>query len=196
LADVFAFIGAASTHHAAFMAPQAAQLLQALVAKFDNYAEDRYKKCAVSQNSLWAAGKLLVSFANMRLPLVHDTSLWAVVMQHLLRMISKYAVQSQTDRAASLILVNAITAVYRLALVHPDAVCLALAQFPECGNVLAILSVAPQNPKLFPVATTPAAAAADDHDLAVCGRGCVALLSKAVANPDALPSFRSVILLV
>ncbi len=178
------------------MAPQAAQLLQALVAKFDNYAEDRYKKCAVSQNSLWAAGKLLVSFANMRLPLVHDTSLWAVVMQHLLRMISKYAVQSQTDRAASLILVNAITAVYRLALVHPDAVCLALAQFPECGNVLAILSVAPQNPKLFPVATTPAAAAADDHDLAVCGRGCVALLSKAVANPDALPSFRSVILLV
>jgi hypothetical protein len=192
-ADIFALIGTASRHHASFMAPQAQQLLQALISKFDDYATDRYKKGAVSQNSLWAAGKLLAAFANMQLPLVGDASVWTTMLQYLLSMISKYAAQGQRDRTASLILVNAITAVYRIAIVNADAVCFSLAQSSACDQILSILSLAPLNPKLFPLATTAAAAAADDHDLSVCGRGCVVLLSKAAENPGALPSLRSVV---
>ncbi len=114
------------------------------------------------------------------------------MLQHLFGIISKYAARGQRDRPASLILVNAVTAVYRVAIVHPEAVCTSLARCAECGHILAILSVSPLNPNLFPPTTTVAAAAADDHDLAVCGRGCVSLLSKAAANLDALPLLRTV----
>lgn len=191
-ADVFAFIGTASTHHAVFMAPQAPQILQALVLKFDDYVSGRHRKGDVSQNSIWAAGKLLVAFARIQLPITADAGVWTATLQHLFASILRYSAVSQTDRASSLILTNAVTAVYRIAVINPDAVCSCLAQSQECGRLLTIMSSAPLNPRLFPVATTPAAAAADDHDLSVCGRGCVQLLSRASAAPVAMPAMQTV----
>jgi hypothetical protein len=189
---VFAFIGTASTHHAMMMVPQAPQLLQTLVSKFDSFSSDQHSKGALSQNSVWAAGKLVVAFIRLQLPLVGSGNVLPVILQHLLFMVSKYATQGQTSRVASLIWANAITAVYRIAVVNPDAVCASLSQSADCGRLLTCLSTAPLNASVFPLETTAAATAADDHDLAVCGRGCVMLLSRAAAAPATLPGLQQV----
>ena len=209
---MFALIGTACLHHAVMMAPQAVQLLQVLVSQFDNYASNSFKKGGASQNSIWAAGKLLVAFARLQLPIAADASVCAFIITHLLSMISKYAFTSnistglqycfdganryatlgQTDRVVSLIWVNAITAVFRIASVNPVAVCACLSQSSDCARLFTCLSTAPLNPKLFPRATTEAAVIADDHDLAVCGRGCVSLLSRAATAPATLPGLQQV----
>ena len=93
------------------MAPQAPQILQALVFKFDDYASGRHRKGDVSQNSIWAAGKLLVAFARIQLPITADAGLWTALLQHLFVTILKCSAGSQTDRASSLILTNVVTAV-------------------------------------------------------------------------------------
>jgi hypothetical protein len=128
----------------------------------------------------------------MQLPMVADAGVWTTTLQHLVAIILKYSAASQTDRASSLILINAITAVYRIAALNPEIVCSSLNQSQDCARVLTILSSAPLNPRLFPAATTAAAAAADDHDLAVCGRGCVLLLSRLSSAPVAMPAMQTV----
>lgn len=92
--DMFAFIGTACTHHAAMMAPQAPQLLQILVSQFDNYASNHFKKGGVSQNSIWAAGKLFVAFARLQLPIAADAAVCSVIITQLLSMVSKYVLTS------------------------------------------------------------------------------------------------------
>jgi hypothetical protein len=76
------------------MVPHAPQLLHTLVSKFDSYSADRHSNGALSQNSVWAAGKLVVAFIRLQLPLVGSGNVLPVILQHLLFMVSKYATQA------------------------------------------------------------------------------------------------------
>jgi hypothetical protein len=87
---MFAFIGTASTHHSAMMAPQAPHILQVLVSNFDNYSAGPNKNGGVSQNSIWATGKLLMALARTQHAMVGDPNVWSVVLQQLLSIVVKY----------------------------------------------------------------------------------------------------------
>jgi hypothetical protein len=192
--DLFAMIGSAATHHAALFAPQAPLLLNSIISKFEQFVETP-SDCSVSQNSLWAAGKLLVAFAHLRLPLVHEEAVWSFVLQRIFNVILRCWRHGLNQKGISLILVNAITALYRIAIIKADAVHALLTQSSECGLLLRILTNAPLNPKLFPQVQPAAAAAADDHDFFVCGRGCVVLFSKFAAGQAHMNSLQPVMFL-